>query len=115
MRQQTLRSEAVIHYHQAAIPQNARSLTRWIGPQNQGDRQPLDFRFPVGGEGPEEPIGGHSVIPIKHADNLLHVPTVLEKRMSVERYDESLNLGEFDTPKRFLEWGRNRAVRACYQ
>ena len=49
---------------------------------------------------------------IKHADNLLHIMTTLEQRISVERYDECPNLGEFDPLERLLEWGRTGFVHA---
>ena len=52
---------------------------------------------------------------IKHADDLLHIPTVLEKRISVERYDESLNLREFDPLERFLECGRSGFIHVIYR
>ena len=90
-------------------------LTGQIGPQNQGDRQPLDFRFPVGRESYEEPIGGHGFILITHAENFLHITTVFEKEVGGRRKDESLNLGEFDTLERLLESSRNGAVHGSYQ
>ena len=36
--------------------------------------------------------------------------TVSEKRVGSRGYDQSLNLWEFDTPERLLEWGRRSVI-----
>ena len=49
-----------------------------------------------------------------HAGNVLHVMTVLEKRISGGRKNKGFNLGELDTLKRGLKQGRSRAVHRSY-
>ena len=45
-----------------------------------------------------------------HTDNVLNIAAALEKRMSGGRYDQSLDLGEFDALKRVLKRGRSNLV-----
>ena len=47
---------------------------------------------------------------IDRADNVLDVVTMSEKGMSGRRYDQSLDLGEFDALKRLLEWCRRHVL-----
>ena len=48
------------------------------------------------------------------ADDFLHITTVLEERISGTWYEQSLNLGEFDTVKSILESGRGKVVYPPY-
>ena len=88
-------------YH-PCIQRSAESLTGWVKPQNEGNRQSLDFRALSGRERSKELVGGPRLI-LSHTDNILHVTTVSEKRVSARRYDQSLNLREFDTFKSIFE------------
>ena len=47
---------------------------------------------------------------VKCADNIFHTTAMSKKRMSGRRYDKCLDLGEFDTFKRLLKWGRNIVI-----
>ena len=85
--------------------QSAESLTGWIVPRSQGDGQSLDLRTPPGCERSKEfSIQGiHTLIPDWHADNVLHITTTSEEGIGGRGYDQSLNLGKFDTLERPLE------------
>ena len=65
-------------------PRDSESLTGWISPHNEGDRQPFDFRTPDGRERFKEPVRGYILIP-DDADNVQHVTAVLKKRISSRR------------------------------
>ena len=54
-------------------------------------------------------IGGGAFVP-NYADNVLNTAAALEKWMGGGRYDQGLDLGEFDALKRALKWGRGVGV-----
>ena len=57
-----------------------------------------------------EPIGGHNPM-VNNTGDILHIETVPEKRVSGRRYDQSLDLGEFDIFESVLKAGRDKVVR----
>ena len=89
------------------------SLTTWIGPQGQGDRQSLDFRVSVGRKRFEEFIRGYGSIS-NHAYDVLDITTVSKQRVSGRRQDQRFDLWEFDTLKCVLEWGLDKTMRSPY-
>ena len=60
------------------------SLTRWIAPRNQGERQTLDLRVLVGRKRFTEFVGGCDSV-LNHIDHVLNVVADFEKRISVGR------------------------------
>ena len=49
-----------------------------------------------------------------HTGNILHIETVLEKRVSGRRYYQSLDLREFDALESALKESRDRVVRPSH-
>jgi len=102
--------EVVSRRSRPMIIRSAEPLTRWIVAQNQGDRQPLDFRIRERCNRFKEFIGGCNFF-FDYADNVLDVVAVPEKRMGGRRQDQNPNLGEFDAFKCAVEQGRNSTIR----
>jgi len=77
-------------------------LTGWITGQTQGNRQSLNLRIAVRRERSKKLIRVYGLV-CDYPDNVLNIGAMFEEWVGWLGYDQSLNPGESDLPKRRLE------------